>query len=151
MGRQQRRAPRDVTPAYEDAGLFQGKMNRVEVRLVPKMARNERGDLIVSGFLSNNTHVNVVFPGRRRRESGPLVSRLQRLLKQAGSSPGFDMRDIDELGFNVQVHGAFRSQFHRDQSGWETRSYQLIAARWSMTNEIGLTQHFGEDPIRGAG
>ncbi len=150
IGRERRRPPHEIGPAYEDAGIYKGDLSKVRVRLVPKMARNERGDLVVAGFVENNINVNVVFPGRRRRDSGHLVSRLQKVLKLAGGVAAFDTRHVEDLGIMVDVYGTFRSQFHRDHSGWETKTHQLMAAKWSMANEIGVVQHFGEDPVHQA-
>jgi hypothetical protein len=46
----------------------------------------------------------------------------------------------------VQIKGAWRQTFSRDQTGAETRSYQLLVARWAFTDSSGNLMQYGEAP-----
>lgn len=147
----QRRVPQtEVTPEYEDSGLFKSKVGQLSVELVPQMMRNRRDDLVVRGFTNRTTAIEVAFAGRRAKEVGPLEERLKALLARATQSAalaGDPAPDIDRVRLPVLIEGAWRPRFKRDQAGWETRSYYLFVARWSILDNDGKTVSFGSPPL----
>ena len=147
---QRRRPASEVTPEYEDSGLFKNKVGQISVELVPQMMRNGRNDLVVRGFVNRTIEIEVAFAGRRVKEVGPLEARLRALLPRAvktAAATGGPDPDIDYIRLPVLIEGAWRPRFKRDQTGWETRSYYLFAARWSVLDDEGNTVSFGSPPI----
>lgn len=145
-----RKPASEVTPDYEDAGLFKNKVGQLSVELVPQMMRNGRNDLVVRGFVNRTIEIEVAFAGRRVKETGPLETRLRALLTRAmkiAAATGEPEPDIDHIRLPLLIEGAWRPRFKRDQTGWETRSYYLFAARWSVLDDAGNTVSFGARPI----
>lgn len=144
-----RRPPMQVTPLIEDAGLFKREVREVPVELVPVFSRNNRGDLVVKGFVQPQTEVEVVFAGRRLREAASLVERMKQLRMQGARSAlnGHEaMNQISRLRLPVRVRGTWRLRFEPDASGWEVKSYQLLAAQWGFTDLEGYTVLAGWPP-----
>jgi hypothetical protein len=138
-----------ITPAYEDNGLFKSPVHKVVVGLVPQAVRNNRQDLVVRGFVEPEIEVSVIFAGRRARQTAPLQAQLRRLLFHArAQARGWDQEALDRTRLPVRIEGAWRSRFSRDPEGWETRSHELLVARWALIDETGATQHYGEGPAR---
>lgn len=138
-----------VSPDYEDAGLFSGNICQISVELVPQMRRTDRDDLVVRGFVNGNREVEVLFAGRRARNVGPLETRLKGLLtraRQAAEAARQEVPDVDRVRCPVRIEGAWRRKTFRDESGWETHSYNFVAARWSLLNKDGQSVSFGEPP-----
>ncbi|MCV3272664.1 hypothetical protein MUB52_14600 [Roseobacter sp. WL0113] len=139
-----------MTPEYEDSGLFKNKVGQLHVELVPQSMYNARKDLVVRAFVNRTIEIEVAFAGRRVKEVGPLEARLRavrtKALKEAAEK-GLPPPDIDHMRLPVLVEGAWRPRFKRDQTGWETRSYYLFAARWSFLDEAGQTVSFGVRPM----
>ncbi|MFK7882057.1 hypothetical protein [Roseobacter sp.] len=145
-----RKPASEVTPEYEDSGLFKSKVGQLTVELVPQMTRNSRKDLVVRGFTNGTVEIQVAFAGRRTKKVGPLEARLVAMLtraKQIAATAGEPEPDIDEVRLPVLIEGAWRPRFKRDQTGWETRSYYLFAARWSILDDQGNTVSFGSPPL----
>lgn len=144
-----RKPPHLVTPDYEDRGIFRKPPRSLTVELVPRIARNARGDVLIRGLVTKDTAVHVVFAGRRMKKTEPLIRTLQRLWTQANrrASAVDDPPEFDAVRLPVLVDGTWRAQFQRDHQGWETRTYQLLAARWSF-NDGHRSLAFGEPPIR---
>jgi hypothetical protein len=139
----------EVTADREDAALFQGKLVQLTVELVPQMRRTEHNDLIVRGFASGHHAVEIHFAGRRAKDAGPLEARLRALLmkaRQNAKANGMPAPEVDHIRCPVRVEGAWRPQFSRDESGWETRTYHLVAARWSMADKDGNVGFYGITP-----
>lgn len=148
---QRRRPASEVTPEYEDSGLFKNKVGQLSVELVPQMTRNDRKDLVVRGFVNRTIEIEVAFAGRRVKEVGPLEARLRSVRRnaiQAAAAQGMPEPDTDHMRLPVLIEGAWRPRFKRDQTGWETRSYYLFAARWSILDEAGNTVSFGVRPMQ---
>lgn len=144
-----RRPASQITPQIEDAGLFKREVRDVPVELVPVFSRNNRRDLVVKGIVRPDTEIEVVFAGRRMREAAPLVERMKRLRAQGvrSAETGHDaMVQIRRLRLPVQVRGAWRLRFEPDASGWEVKSYQLLAAQWAFTDLDGATVICGWPP-----
>ena len=138
----------DVTPQYEDSGLFKTPVLWIEVHLTPKMGRNARGDYLITGYVERNTEIEVVFAGRRRACAEPAISKLKRLWTQANrASEGGAAPKPEQVRMPVRVNGAWRPRFQSDQQGWVTRSYQLTVAEWSMIDPGGAMVTFGEPPL----
>ena len=55
----------EITPVYEDAGLFKTAICDLMLELIPQVRRNDREDLIVRGFVDRKTEIDVFFAGRR--------------------------------------------------------------------------------------
>ncbi|MEM6372489.1 MAG: hypothetical protein AAF727_06890 [Pseudomonadota bacterium] len=146
-----RRPAHLITPVYEDNGLFKSPVKRVTVGLVPQMSRNNRQDLMVRGFVDPGIEISVVFAGRRARKAEHLEAHLRQLLYHAKAhAVTWDQAALDRTVLPVRVEGAWRPRFRRDTEGWETRYYHLIAARWALIDDTGMTHLFGEGPVRGA-
>jgi hypothetical protein len=148
---QQRKADHGVSAAYEDASLFAGSICQVSVELVPQMTRSERHDLRVRGFVNGHHEIEVLFAGRRTREVGPLETRLKALWHRACQTAEATKTAapvIDKVRCPVRIEGAWRRKTTRDDSGWETHSYHIVAARWSLLDNEGQPVSFGEPPAR---
>ena len=76
---QPRLPQRDLTPEYEDAGLFKHGVCHVQVELVPVVEQNSRGDINIKGFVKDDLEISVTFAGRRRVEVSPIVANLKAL------------------------------------------------------------------------
>lgn len=138
-----------VTPLVEDAGLFKREVRDVPVELVPVFSRNNRGDLVVKGLVSPGAEIEVIFAGRRLREAASLVERMRKLRAQgarAALNGHQAMMQIRQLRLPVQVRGTWRFRFQPDASGWEVKSYQLIAAQWAFTDLEGYKVLAGWPP-----
>jgi len=145
-----RRPAVQTTPLTEDAGLFKREVRDVPVELVPVFNRNSRGDLLVTGIVNPGAEVEVVFAGRRLREAASLVERMKKLRAQAArvALNGHEaMMQIRQLRLPVQVRGTWRLRFQPDASGWEVKSYQLLAAQWAFTDLEGYTVLCGWPPV----
>jgi hypothetical protein len=146
----QPRKPADkIGDTYEDAGLFKTGICQVMIELIPLMHRNERGDLIVRGFIDRKTEIDIFFAGRRVFEVGPLVKHLRSMLetaRQAATSAGEKQPKIENVRLPVRIEGAWRRSTQRDESGWETGTYQFVAARWSLLDVNGNTVSYGYPP-----
>jgi len=146
----QRRLPAsEVTPEFEDAGIFKTRTVQITVELIPQMRRNDRDDLVVRGFVERHFEIEVLFAGRRTKETPPLEERLQVMLDNARKQAATNGRDveIDMVRCPVLVEGSWRRRSVRDENDWETHTYQLMAARWSLLDNKGNPVPFGSAPI----
>ncbi len=146
-----RRSVLQITPLIEDAGLFKREVRDVPLELVPVISRNNRGDLVVKGIVQPDAEIEVVFAGRRMREAAGLVAQLKKLRVQGVRTAmnGHEaMNNIRRLRLPVQVRGTWRLRFDRDASGWEVKSYQLLAAQWAFADADGYTVLCGWPPGR---
>lgn len=111
------------------------------------MRRNDRGDLVVRGFVDEKYEIDVLFAGRRTRDAIPLERRLRSLIAEARRlRPGQEIPP-DSVRLPVRVEGAWRKRLQRDASGWETGTHHLVAARWAMEVQSGSAMQFGEQVI----
>jgi hypothetical protein len=141
---------RNLTPEYEDAGLFKNEICQVRVALVPIVDHNSRGDVNITGFVKDDLEISVSFAGRRRVEVSPIVANLKSLgmrVLHAAAQNGVEAPDVRTIRFPLQVEGAWRPRFQSDPSGWERRTYHLIAARWAVMDRNGKTMKFGAPPL----
>ncbi len=145
-----RRPPSEITPLIEDTGLFKREVRDVVVELIPVTNRSSRGDLIVQGIVRPEAEIEVVFAGRRLNEAVALVERMKVLRAQAvrtATNGQEAMANIRRMRLPVQVRGAWRLRFERDDSGWEVKSYQLLAAQWAFTDLDGYKRTCGWPPV----
>ncbi|WP_293576538.1 hypothetical protein [Phaeobacter sp.] len=146
-----RRRPRSkVTSQIEDAGLFKREVRTVVVELIPVFNRSSRGDLLISGIVQPETEIEVVIAGRRMQDVHALADRMKRLRSQAvrtATNGHQAMLNIRRMRLRVQVRGAWRLRFEPDESGWEVKSYQLLAAQWSFFDLDGMTRMCGWPPV----
>lgn len=148
---QPRLPTRDLTPEYEDAGLFRNEICQIQVELVPIVDHNNRNDVVITGFVKNDLEIAVTFAGRRRVEVSPVVANLKSLgmrVLHAASQNGLPAPDLRKIRFPLHVEGAWRPRFQSDVSGWEVRTFHLIAARWIVIDRSGKTTQFGIPPIK---
>lgn len=138
-----------ITPEYEDAGLFKTKTVQIIVELIPQMRINDRKDLVVRGFVERHFEIEVLFAGRRTKEAAPLEERLSAMLAQARRQAAGTGRevDIDLIRCPVRVEGSWRRHSMRDENDWETHTYQLLAARWSLLDKNGNAVPFGTPTV----
>ncbi|MEM6887127.1 MAG: hypothetical protein AAF636_03195 [Pseudomonadota bacterium] len=138
-----------VTPEYEDAGLFKARTVQIMVELIPQMRLNSRNDLTVRGFVDRHFEIEVLFAGRRMPEAAPLEERLKAMLEHARKQAALQGHavDIHLIRCPVRVEGSWRRRSTRDENDWETHSYQLLAARWSLLDKSGSPVPFGEQPL----
>ena len=141
-----RKPASQVTPDYEDRGIFKSEVGTFKVALIPKFDRNSRNDLLVKGFLEGQTAIDVVFAGRRTRDVGVLVAEIRRLWTQAtrsGQARG-DCSEPEQVRCPVLVEGAWRPRFVQDAQGWQLHHHQLYAARWWLMDASGTPIGYGE-------
>ncbi|WP_052248819.1 hypothetical protein [Leisingera sp. ANG-Vp] len=144
-----RRPASQITPLSEDAGLFKREVRDVDVQLVPVFSRNNRGDLVVKGIVKPEAEVEVVFAGRRTREAAALVERMKHLRAQGVRTAvtGHEaMAQVRRLRLPVKIRGTWRLRFIADESGWDLKTYQLLAAQWAFTDLDGNTVLSGHPP-----
>lgn len=130
-----------VSPQYEDAGLFQNAVCNVVVTLIPVINENNRGDMIIKGFLSSGQEIAVAFAGRRIKEAAPIIEQLNELRDQQST-----YSDVRKSQLPMQIEGTWRPQFVEDDSGFANRTYHLLAAKWTVMSESGEPNAFGQSP-----
>ena len=144
-----RRNPKQVTPDYEDAGLFQRPLVQVDVDLTPDMYRNDRRDLIVRCPAGNGRLFEVVFAGRRCVAAATVLTRLEAVKRQQiadAKARDAPVPPLAVMTFPITVEGVWRRRFARDRGGWETCFHQLVASRWTMIDARQQKVTFGVEP-----
>lgn len=136
-----RRKIENITPQYEDAGLFQNTVCQVELELVPVMRKNNRGDLIVMGLVKGDIEIAVTFAGRRVKDAGSIITSLNALLKKKDRPA-----DVRKSRIPLKTEGAWRPQFVSDESGFEKRTFHLIVAKWAVMTTNGPPREYGQPP-----
>lgn len=145
-----RRPASTVTPLIEDGGLFKREVRDVAVELIPVFSLNNRRDLVVEGVVRPGTEIEVVFAGRRAPHAASLVERMK-VMRSIGvqqSANGHDaMTRLKQLRLSIQVRGTWRLRFEPDDSGWEIKKYQLLAAQWAFQDIEGYKVLAGWPPV----
>jgi hypothetical protein len=136
-----RRNSKKVSPQYEDAGLFQNTVCNVEVDLIPVMRKNNRGDLIVTGLVKGDLEIAVSFAGRRVLEAAPIIASLNALLDGQKH-----IADVKKSRLPLKIEGAWRPQFVANESGFETRTFHLLAAKWTVLTDPESAVEYGQPP-----
>ena len=132
---------KNVDPTYEDAGLFQTATCHVQATLIPVMRKNNRGDLIINGILNDGKEIAVTFAGRRAREAAAVVARLNALRDQQTT-----FSNVRKSQLPIHIEGTWRPHFSTDEDGFATRTYHLIAAKWSLVSTNGKSAQYGQPP-----
>ncbi len=146
--------PSLITPDYEDGGLFKKPPTELVVDLIPKFGKNSRGDVIIKGLVKRDVHdveVDVIFAGRRKSESGELVT----LLKRKWDNANYRVAKTParkEVRLPTRVQGSWRMRVAEvdDEDAQElyTKEYQLLVARWAFNSDTGEFRSFGEPPFQ---
>lgn len=145
-----RTPPRKITPKSEDLGLFKKDLGQFWVALVPHIKRSSRGDLVIRGYLNGTSEVFVIFAGRRTKQALPVESRLKAMFARAARAAAKSQSDppqINKIRLPVHIEGAWRPRFQSDDSGWDQRSFQLLASRWAFADAEGVTNLGGRPPF----
>lgn len=148
MLERQKRAGR-TSPAAEDLGLFAGEVCVVPVGLVPVFHSNKRGDVIITGVLEGERDIPILFAGRRVARVRPLVAALKALRSdrmRAAMGARLPPPDVMTLRLPCRIEGVWRAQFQSDPTGWDRRTFHLVAARWSYVDGSGRTVEGGIAP-----
>ncbi len=137
-----------VFPRYEDSGLFRNKVISIDVKLVPVFKENRRKDLVVKGFVDKDKPIEVLFAGRRKLMVDDLLIHLNARRPKSGGLPrSAQSRSAAGGGLKVRIHGSWRPRFVKDEEGWETRFYHLIAAEWDLMLQDGSLKRYGTPPV----
>lgn len=141
--------PSLITPAYEDRGLFKKSPAELVVNLIPKFGKNSRQDVIIKGLVQNDVEVDVIFAGRRKKQSAELVTLLTRLWEDALYCGRNRARapERKDVRLPTRVQGSWRTRIVEDDDEWYSREYQLLVARWAFKTEVGEFRSFGEPPF----
>lgn len=133
----------------EDAGIFKGGVVDVAFEVTPLRKRTTRGDMLVMGFI-NGVGIEVIFPGRRRASTGPLLSRLDHLVRQANREAQQAKKptpSMMQIRFPLKAQGTWRTRIHRDPHDIVERTHQLLVARWTMRDGAGIERTYGDPPV----
>ena len=136
-----------VTEEAEDAGLFKTDLCQIVIELIPQTRRNDRGDVIIRGFVDRKHEIDVLFAGRRSSQASALETQLKSLLRAARTIANAAQNTapaIETLRLPIRAEGAWRRTAKRDAEGWETHSYHFVAARWSLFDRHGNVVAFGK-------
>ncbi|MEL6921512.1 MAG: hypothetical protein AAFO77_10925 [Pseudomonadota bacterium] len=143
-----RRDKADVTPLIEDQGLFARPPIEVAIEFVPRVGKNDRGDTVIVGYVSDSASIEVVFAGRRAGQAQPLIAALKALWTSAnlGSSSRAEPPNVGDVRLRAKVFGSWRPRFPVDAEGWQECEFQLLAAKWTYSPRSGVAETFGELP-----
>lgn len=133
-----RRSQDPPTPLREDHGIFKTGVVEVRLDLAPMSRTASRGDLVCIGHIAD-AEVEVVFPGRRQSETGPLKTELGRVAKGKSGRTG---------RLPVRLRGIWRTRLIALDDVESIRMYQFLVSEWVLRNAQGLDTSFGEPPRR---
>ena len=146
---EQRTPIEDVTPTNEDWGIFKGSIVTVQLHLTPLRRSTTRNDLLCVGFLGG-TRVEVVFPGRRRKDAVALEADLDAYLRaksRAARAKGLQAPHVISIRFPLSAEGVWRVRLDEAGDDDVERVYQFMAARWTWLDPEGGQKSSGETPI----
>lgn len=131
----------------EDTLHFRTGTVQVSVDVTPQQRRTPLGDLVLGGYIGGKD-IEVVFPGRRRALTVPLLQRLHakvqlRRLEAAGEPTKIPLASIRQA---LKVDGAWRVRLSNEQDAVPERRFQLVAARWRFQGADGVEHMFGYLP-----
>lgn len=141
-------------PDYEDRGLFKAPPIRVVVAVTPLTSSNRRGDIVVHGFVSGEISgerpVEILFAGRRKATARPLLARLdamyRRAVQQARMS-GDQPPPAQSIRVTICAYGSWRIRGEKGADGWQSRKYQFVVARWALPTTASQPRLHGELPL----
>jgi hypothetical protein len=147
----ERRAKRaQVTPLYEDQGIFRNSLQSISVWLTPEVSRNRRNDIVVRGhYMHEGTErmlLEVIFAGRRVRYAEPLLKLLRRQHEEMRLMAGGAAVPASKAILAFHIQGAWRYRFETDNDGWQNRHRQFMVAQWSPIGK-GKQPVIGEPPV----
>ncbi|MEL7165678.1 MAG: hypothetical protein AAFY52_02160 [Pseudomonadota bacterium] len=117
-----------TTDALEDATLFGEPLQNVVVALTPELRRTSRGDVVIVARVGTTREVPVIFAGRRAKLAHKLHRQLNRLALVGGQTGEAAAR----VELPVLVQGVWHAHTHRNEEGWEHKTYRLMAATWAV-------------------
>ncbi|RYH03068.1 hypothetical protein EU805_04865 [Salipiger sp. IMCC34102] len=141
-----RRPAHQITPTYEDRGLFRSDYCAQRFDLVPIVQSNSRKDLIVTALFRGEHVAPILFAGRRRRYAEQVMSRLEALRGALPATRSVDVFARRGALLPLEVEGTWRRLVSEDRHGILHRSYHFIAACWTLTLGDGRRIRFGLPP-----
>ncbi len=140
---ERRRESADITPEYEDAGLFRSRNVQLEAMLTASYWRTKRNDLVFEGWVQGSPHANklveVVFAGRRVVEAESVLSRLKTIISRARNTAkrSGTPYQAETVRMPIRISGCWRNRYFYDKDGWQSRQHQLVVAQWSFKDGFG--------------
>ena len=134
----------DICAIKEDRGIFKTGVVRVRVEVTPLRRKTSRGDVLCIGFFEDS-EIDVIIPGRRSRESGPLIAQLDKLVHAANREAAQQKRPPfppTAIRFPLVSEGIWRVRVEDDQEQIERR-YQFVLSSWCVQG-----RWFGDQPLR---
>ena len=147
---QDRRAQQRASARAEDRGLFKRPVVQVPVALSAEVYRNNRGDVIFTGYTGGALSFEVVFAGRRAVMAAPLVSHIAsvRDAEERAALRRGAVINYEDVRIPIVLDGAWRTRVWQDRKGWQLRKHQLVVAQWRL-GEVGAgTRVFGLAPVQ---
>ena len=132
----------------EDIGLFKSGVVDVRIDVTPMRRITTRGDLLCVGYLKD-VEIEVVFPGRRRRDTGPMEAALDRSMKlrtKEALSKNRPMPMAIHVRYPLRARGTWRTRLVGLEEDEVERRYQFLTASWTIRDAAGLEKSFGELP-----
>jgi len=130
----------------EDMGLFKSGVVDVRIDVSPMRRTTSRGDLLCVGYLKD-VEIEVVFPGRRRRDTGPLEAELDRALKNRTKEALSKNRPMPvpmHVRYPLRAHGTWRTRLLGLEEDKVERRYQLLVANWMIRDAAGLEKNLAK-------
>lgn len=134
----------DICAIKEDRGIFKTGVVRVRLDVTPLRRKTSRGDVLCIGFFEES-EIDVVIPGRRSLESGPLTAQLDKMVQAASREAARQKRPPyppTALRFPLDAEGIWRIRIEDEQEQIERR-YQFLLSSWTVHG-----QRFGDHPLR---
>lgn len=143
---QDRRATKQTTAEAEDQGLFKRSLVQVPVDLSAVMYRNNRNDMIFTGYSATGLSFEVVFAGRRAVMAAPLVTHIASVCDAASKAAKKKgtVFQIDDVRIALVLDGAWRTRVWQDRSGWQSKKHQLVVSQWRLGTGGKV---FGQAPV----
>ncbi len=124
----------DTCDLKEDQGIFKTGVVDVRLELAPLHKRSKRGDLIVAGLI-DGVDIEVVFPGRRERATGPLMAEMAHRAARTAV--------LTHALLPISARGIWRTRLIDPTDFRRARIYQFLAAEWQLEDS---GQTYGEPP-----
>ena len=141
---ERRKAKSENTALKEDRGIFKTGVVRVRLDVTPLRRKTSRGDLLCIAYIEDS-EVDLIIPGRRCRDCGPLVRHLDSLVHTANREAAQAKRPPRPhtmLRFPLVADGVWRVRVEDEKEQIERR-YQFLMSSWTVHG-----QSFGGQPLR---
>lgn len=132
------------TALKEDRGIFKTGVVHIRLEVTPLRRNTSRGDILCIGFVED-AEVDVIIPGRRRRDCGPLVAHLDGLAHAANRAAVKQHRPPPPptaIRFPMMAEGVWRVRVD-DGDDQLARRYQFMMSGWTLQG-----RRFGDQPLR---